>query len=65
MVRTYSIVYLFRFLIDQLYDRNTSAGQKQLILSIISLSVRELGGWSNVCIYIFKKKKSVSNAGSM
>ncbi|KAI8882711.1 hypothetical protein K501DRAFT_250975 [Backusella circina FSU 941] len=35
------------FLIDQLYDRNTSMGQKQLILSVISLSVRELAGWSN------------------
>ncbi|KAI8988408.1 telomere length regulation protein-domain-containing protein [Mycotypha africana] len=34
------------FIIDELYDRNTSTGQKQLILGSISLAVRELAGWS-------------------
>ncbi|KAI7902821.1 telomere length regulation protein-domain-containing protein [Cokeromyces recurvatus] len=33
------------FVIDQIYDRNTSAGQKQLILGAISMAVRELAGW--------------------
>ncbi|CAO3631131.1 unnamed protein product [Mucor hiemalis] len=31
--------------IDELYDRNTSSGQKQLILGAITLAVRELAGW--------------------
>ncbi|KAI9477807.1 MAG: telomere length regulation protein-domain-containing protein [Benjaminiella poitrasii] len=35
------------FIIDQIYDRNTSAGQKQLILGSISMAVRELAGWSD------------------
>lgn len=35
-----------RFIIDELYDRNTGSGQKQLILAAISLAVRELSGWS-------------------
>ncbi|OBZ88164.1 Telomere length regulation protein TEL2 [Choanephora cucurbitarum] len=34
------------FIIDQLYDRNTSTGQKQMILGAISSAVRELAGWS-------------------
>ncbi|KAI7873122.1 telomere length regulation protein-domain-containing protein [Mucor mucedo] len=34
------------FIIDQVYDRNTSSGQKQMILSALSLAVRELAGWS-------------------
>ncbi|KAI8380264.1 telomere length regulation protein-domain-containing protein [Blakeslea trispora] len=34
------------FVIDQLYDRNTSTGQKQMILGALSLAVRELAGWS-------------------
>lgn len=28
-----------------MYDRNTSIGQKQLILGSISLAVKELAGW--------------------
>ncbi|GAA5800318.1 hypothetical protein HPULCUR_005745 [Helicostylum pulchrum] len=35
------------FIIDQFYDRNTSAGQKQLILGVISLAVRELSNWTS------------------
>ncbi|KAI9364186.1 telomere length regulation protein-domain-containing protein [Pilaira anomala] len=35
------------FIIDQFYDRNTSSGQKQLLLSVISLSVRELSNWTS------------------
>lgn len=33
-------------IIDEFYDRNTSSGQKQLILGAITLAVRELAGWS-------------------
>ncbi|KAI8098324.1 telomere length regulation protein-domain-containing protein [Gilbertella persicaria] len=35
------------FIIDQIYDRNTSTGQKQMILGAISLAVRELAGWTD------------------
>ncbi|CAO3655984.1 unnamed protein product [Mucor fragilis] len=34
------------FIIDEMYNRDTSDGQKQLILGSISLAVRELAGWS-------------------
>ncbi|KAL9537725.1 hypothetical protein MBANPS3_011521 [Mucor bainieri] len=34
------------FIIDEMYNRNTSDGQKQLILGSITLAVRELAGWS-------------------
>ncbi|GAN04450.1 telomere length regulation protein TEL2 homolog [Mucor ambiguus] len=34
------------FVIDEMYNRDTSDGQKQLILGSISLAVRELAGWS-------------------
>ncbi|KAI9263064.1 telomere length regulation protein-domain-containing protein [Sporodiniella umbellata] len=33
------------FVIDAMYDRNTSVGQSQVILASISLAVRELAGW--------------------
>ncbi|EIE86612.1 hypothetical protein G6F55_007123 [Rhizopus delemar] len=34
------------YVIDTMYDRNTSAGQSQIILASITLAVRELAGWS-------------------
>jgi hypothetical protein len=34
------------YVIDTMYDRNTSAGQSQVILASITLAVRELAGWS-------------------
>ncbi|KAL0078138.1 telomere length regulation protein-domain-containing protein [Phycomyces blakesleeanus] len=34
------------FIIDQIYNRNSSNGQKQLLLAVIALSVRELAGWT-------------------
>ncbi|KAI8640641.1 telomere length regulation protein-domain-containing protein, partial [Parasitella parasitica] len=33
------------FIIDEMYNRDSSDGQKQLILGSISLAVRELAGW--------------------
>ncbi|KAG1087246.1 hypothetical protein G6F42_020678 [Rhizopus arrhizus] len=35
------------FIIDEMYNRDSSDGQKQLILGSISLAVRELAGWSS------------------
>ncbi|KAG2233893.1 hypothetical protein INT48_004381 [Thamnidium elegans] len=47
------------FIIDQFYDRNTSAGQKQLILGVISLAVRELSNWTSSNSGVEETKKEL------
>ncbi|KAI7873027.1 telomere length regulation protein-domain-containing protein [Spinellus fusiger] len=37
---------LTSYIIDQIYDRNTSNGQKQALLISVSLAARELAGWT-------------------
>ncbi|KAI9014586.1 telomere length regulation protein-domain-containing protein [Phycomyces nitens] len=53
------------FIIDQIYDRNTSNGQKQVLLAAIALAVRELAGWTEDGVTNILDKAIEKDPGSL